>query len=94
MSGLNLLLDYAEERGLTVAGDYYGEIIAETPAFHYEGREMLYKLEVPVLWTTKCEGAASLEASARGGRRLWAQVRRVFGRLCGRLPGGLVNRPS
>ena len=49
VSGLNLLLDYAEERGLTVAGDYYGEIIAETPAFHYEGREMLYKLEVPVL---------------------------------------------
>ena len=49
VSGLNLLLDYAEERGLTVAGDYYGEIIAETPAFHYEGREMLYKLEAPVL---------------------------------------------
>ena len=49
VSGLNALLDYVEERGLTVAGDYYGEIIAETPAFHYEGSEMLYKLEVPVL---------------------------------------------
>ena len=34
---------------MCIRDSYYGEIIAETPAFHYEGREMLYKLEVPVL---------------------------------------------
>lgn len=49
IDGLNTLLDYAKEHDLNVAGDYYGEIIAETPAFHFEGREMLYKLELPVL---------------------------------------------
>lgn len=49
IDGLNALLDYADEHGFCVAGDYYGEIIAETPAFHFEGREMLYKLELPVL---------------------------------------------
>lgn len=46
--GLNALLDYIDERGFSVAGDYYGQIIAETPTFHYTGREMLFKLTVPI----------------------------------------------
>lgn len=46
--GLDALLDYAQANGLVVAGDYYGQIVAETPAFHYEGREMLFKLTIPV----------------------------------------------
>ena len=49
MVGLNEMLDFAEERGFEVAGDYYGEIVAETPAFLYEGREMLFKLQIPVV---------------------------------------------
>lgn len=47
--GLVALLDYADAHGMSVAGDYYGVIIGETPAFDYEGREMLLKLEVPFL---------------------------------------------
>lgn len=49
VDGLNELLDYAEGHGFAVAGDYYGEIVAETPAFLYEGREMLFKLQIPVV---------------------------------------------
>lgn len=49
MVGLSEMLDFAEERGFEVAGDYYGEIVAETPAFLYEGREMLFKLQIPVV---------------------------------------------
>lgn len=48
VAGLAALLAYVEERGFKIAGDYYGQIIAETPAFHCEGREMLFKLMVPV----------------------------------------------
>lgn len=46
--GLDELLDFAAQHGFAIAGDYYGEIVAETPAFLYEGREMLFKLQVPV----------------------------------------------
>ena len=48
VAGLNAVLDYIDRRGCAVAGDYYGQIIAETPAFHYAGREMLFKIMVPV----------------------------------------------
>jgi hypothetical protein len=30
------------------ARDYLGEIIAESPAFPYEGRDMMFKLQIPV----------------------------------------------
>ncbi|MEG0503531.1 MAG: MerR family DNA-binding protein, partial [Raoultibacter sp.] len=46
--GLREILDFAEEHGFVIADDYYGEIVAETPAFLYEGREMLFKLQVRV----------------------------------------------
>lgn len=46
--GLHELLDYADEHSFELTGDYFGEIIAETPAFLYEGREMLFKLQIPV----------------------------------------------
>lgn len=48
IAGLNALLDYIDERGFKIAGDYYGIIVAETPVFHYEGREMLFRLAIPV----------------------------------------------
>lgn len=35
-------------RGLEPAGDYYGEVLADTPAFHYSGRDMLLRLEIAV----------------------------------------------
>lgn len=42
------MLDFAESRGFEVAGDYLGEIVAETPIFSYRGREVLMKLQIPV----------------------------------------------
>ena len=46
--GIRALLDFARATNLQIAGDYYGEIIADTPAFLYQGREMLYKLQIRV----------------------------------------------
>lgn len=48
VTGINAMLAYIEASHLEIAGDYYGEIIADTPAFLYEGREMLYKLQIPI----------------------------------------------
>lgn len=45
---LREMMDYADEKGFRVVGDYYGEIIAETPAFHYERRTTFYKLHIPI----------------------------------------------
>ena len=82
VSGLNLLLDYAEERGLRWRGDYYGAASSpKPPRSTTKVGKCCTSWKCRCCWTTKCEGAASLEASARGGRRLWAQVRRVLGRL-------------
>lgn len=46
--GIIDMLDFAEKNDLEIVGDYFGEIIADTPAFLYEGREMFYKLQIPV----------------------------------------------
>jgi DNA-binding transcriptional MerR regulator len=46
--GLDDLLDFADKKGYALAGDYYGQIVAETPAFLYQGREMFCKLQIPV----------------------------------------------
>ncbi len=35
-------------RGLEAAGDYYGEVIADTPAFHYSGRNMLLRMRIAI----------------------------------------------
>lgn len=43
-----LLLDEIERQGCEIIGDYYGEVIAETAAFQYEGRDMMVKLQIPV----------------------------------------------
>lgn len=48
LAGIEKLLDYAERHYFEIAGDYLGEIIAETPAFQYEGRDMLFKQQIPV----------------------------------------------
>lgn len=42
------MLDYIKEHNLTIIGDYHGEVLAETPAFHYTDREMFLKLQIPV----------------------------------------------
>ena len=42
------LLDLAEERGYTVCGDYYSEMLVESPLFSYEGRDMMMGLYLPV----------------------------------------------
>lgn len=48
VDGVRALLAFAAATNLDIVGDYYGEIIADTPAFLYQGREMLYKLQVRV----------------------------------------------
>ena len=42
------MLEECEKRGMEPASDYRGEIIADSPAFLYEGREMLFKMCLPV----------------------------------------------
>lgn len=45
---LHALKDELVRRGFCPAGDYYGEVLADTPAFHYSGRDMLLRLEIEV----------------------------------------------
>lgn len=42
------LLDECDRRGFEPAGDYVGEVIADGPAFLFEGREMFYRMCLPV----------------------------------------------
>lgn len=42
------LLDIADANGFAVTGHYRCDILAESPAFLYEGRDMMMKLFVPV----------------------------------------------
>ncbi len=48
VEGVQAMRDFARSMNLVIVGDYYGEIIADTPAFLYSGREMLYKLQFRV----------------------------------------------
>lgn len=45
---MNRLMDVIEDQGYAVRGDYYCEIIAETPAFFYTGRDMMMRCIIPV----------------------------------------------
>ena len=45
---LGQLLDIAAQRGYELRGDYYCEILAETPAFMFEARDMMIRLRLPV----------------------------------------------
>lgn len=45
---LRALLRHIDAEGYRITGDYLGEIIAETPAFLYEGRDMMFKLQIPI----------------------------------------------
>ena len=48
LQGLETLLAYAEKHHFAIAGDYLGEIIADTPAFDFDGRNMLFKQQIPI----------------------------------------------
>lgn len=48
---LRRMLDYAAHKHFAIAGDYIGEVIADTPAFLFEGREMFFKLCLPVRYS-------------------------------------------
>ncbi len=52
LSGLETLLAYADEHHFEIVGDYLGEIIADTPAFDFDGRDMLFKQQIPVAVAT------------------------------------------
>ena len=42
------MLDLAAERGYSVSGDYYTDMLLESPLFAYEGRDMMMRLYLPV----------------------------------------------
>lgn len=45
---LEMLMDIADREGYSVRDDYYCEILAETPAFSYQGRDMMLRLRLAV----------------------------------------------
>ena len=42
------MLNYIEEHGLSICGDYLCEVLVEFPVFQDGPRNMFYKLEIPV----------------------------------------------
>lgn len=55
---LERMLDYARHKHFAIAGDYVGEVIADTPEFLFERRDMFFKLCLPVRYDLCTEGAA------------------------------------
>jgi DNA-binding transcriptional MerR regulator/effector-binding domain-containing protein len=47
------LLKYIENQPYEITGDYIGEVLAETPAFLYSGRDMMLKIQIPVKTLSK-----------------------------------------
>jgi len=45
---LRQMLDYIEEQGYQVVGDYVGEVVLDTDVFLYSGRDELVKMQVPI----------------------------------------------
>lgn len=46
---LDRVLDYAEEKGFEIAGDYIGEVLAEKTAFLFESGDAMYRILIPVI---------------------------------------------
>lgn len=46
---LKQLLDYINKNDYEIVGDYIGEVLFETPAFLYDGRDMMIKLQIPIV---------------------------------------------
>lgn len=44
----NVLMDIIEKEGYRIRGNYYCEILAETPAFLFRGRDMMLRMRIPV----------------------------------------------
>ena len=42
------MLDEIRKNDWQIAGDYYGDVLADTPAFHYRARENFMRLRIPV----------------------------------------------
>lgn len=53
------MLEEIRKRGYTIAGDYYGDVIADTPIFGYGARDNFMRLQIPILLP---EGSESAEA--------------------------------
>ncbi len=45
---ISLMLKEIEKLDYKVVGDYFGEVIADTPAFVFEGRDMMIKMCIPI----------------------------------------------
>lgn len=43
------MLEEIRANGWELAGDYYGDVMADTPAFRYEGRENFMRLQIPIV---------------------------------------------
>ncbi|MDV3427128.1 MAG: helix-turn-helix domain-containing protein [Bacillota bacterium] len=46
---INRLLDYAEEKGYAISGDYICEVLADLPVFEQHERGMFLRLQVPII---------------------------------------------
>lgn len=46
---INRLLDFAEEKGYTITGDYICEVLADLPVFEQHERGMFLRLQVPII---------------------------------------------
>lgn len=46
---LKQLLDYINNNNYEIIGDYIGEVLFETPAFLYDRRNMMIKLQIPII---------------------------------------------
>ena len=42
------MLEEIRRSGWEIAGDYYGDVMADTPAFLYQGRENFMRLTIPI----------------------------------------------
>lgn len=47
------MLDYADHKCFELAGDYLGEVIADTPAFLFRRRDMFFRLCLPVRYAAQ-----------------------------------------
>lgn len=47
-AGIRNLIQYIEEKGYTICGDYIAEVVAESTVFDYESHLSLVKMQIPI----------------------------------------------
>jgi DNA-binding transcriptional MerR regulator/effector-binding domain-containing protein len=47
-AGIKTLIQYIQDKGYTICGDYIAEVVAETTVFDYESHLSLVKMQIPI----------------------------------------------